>query len=152
MTRKQRPLLSLARKLRDNETVLGLMRNAFRMFQRIGITVSPNHYYWPVPDYRELETRKWPAEEEPQSGWTWPSDRQLDFLQTVVPQYQSRMGIGLGAVFQRELQLQQWLLRNRGCRDRLLHGAPLQAATHRGSGGRLQQPRYGCGSRSKSRN
>ena len=58
MTRKHRPLLSLARKLRDNETVLGLMRDAFRMFQRIVITVSPNHYYWPVPDYRELETEK----------------------------------------------------------------------------------------------
>jgi len=37
-------LLSLAHKLRDNETALGLMRNAFRMFQRMGITVSPNHY------------------------------------------------------------------------------------------------------------
>ena len=88
MTRKHRPLLSLARKLRDNETVLGLMRDAFRMFQRIGITVSPNHYYWPVPDYRELETRKWPAEQEPQ-GLDLAFDRQLDFLQTVVPQYQA---------------------------------------------------------------
>ena len=41
------------------------MRNAFRMFQRIGITVSPNHYYWPVPDYRELESRNGRTEEEP---------------------------------------------------------------------------------------
>ena len=88
MPRKQTPLLNLARKLRDNETVLGLMRDAFRMFQRIGITVSPNHYYWPVPDYRELETRKWPAEQEPQ-GLDLAFDRQLDFLQTVVPQYQA---------------------------------------------------------------
>ena len=60
--RDRRRLLGLARKLRENEAALALMRNAFRMFQRIGITVSPNHYYWPVPDFRELESRKWPAE------------------------------------------------------------------------------------------
>jgi hypothetical protein len=81
-------LLNLARKLRDNETVLAFMRNAFRMFQRIGITVSPNHYYWPVPDFRELESRIWPAEEEP-VGLDLAFGRQLDFLQTVVPQYQT---------------------------------------------------------------
>jgi hypothetical protein len=79
-------LLNLARKLRDNETVLAFMRNAFRMFQRIGITVSPNHYYWPVPDFRELESRKWPAEQEP-LGLDLAFDRQLDFLETVVPKY-----------------------------------------------------------------
>jgi predicted O-methyltransferase YrrM len=82
------PLLNLARKLRDNETALALMRGAFRMFQRIGITVSPNHYYWPVPDFRELEARKWPAEEEP-VGVDLAFDRQLNFLRTVVPQYRS---------------------------------------------------------------
>ena len=84
----RKPLLSLARKLHDNETALAFMRSAFRMFQRIGITVSPNHYYWPVPDFRELESRKWPAEEEP-VGLDLAFGRQLDFLQTVVPQYQA---------------------------------------------------------------
>jgi Methyltransferase domain len=87
MPRDRRPLLSLARTLRDNETVLSLMRNTFRLFQRIGITVSPNHYYWPVPDFRALEARKWPTEEEP-VGLDLGFDRQLDFLQTVVPQFQ----------------------------------------------------------------
>jgi Methyltransferase domain len=84
----RKPLLSLARKLHENETALALMRNAFRMFQRIGITVSPNHYYWPVPDFRELEARKWPAEEEP-VGLDLGFDRQMDFLQNVVSQYRS---------------------------------------------------------------
>jgi methyltransferase family protein len=87
-TRDRTPLLSLARKLHENETALGFMRNAFRMFQRIGITVSPNHYYWPVPDFRELESRKWPADEEP-VGVDLALDRQMDFLKTVVPQYRS---------------------------------------------------------------
>jgi hypothetical protein len=83
----RKPLLGLARKLHENETALALMRSAFRMFQRIGITVSPNHYYWPVPDFRELESRKWPAEEEP-VGLDLAFERQIEFLQTVVPQYQ----------------------------------------------------------------
>jgi methyltransferase family protein len=57
------------------------------MFQRMGITVTPNHYYWPVPDFRELESRKWPNEKEP-VGLDLCFGRQLDFLQTVVPKYQ----------------------------------------------------------------
>jgi predicted O-methyltransferase YrrM len=87
-TISHRPLLSLARKLHENETALAVMRSAFRMFQRIGITVSPNHYYWPVPDFRELESRKWPSEEEP-VGLDLAFDQQLDFLQTVVPLYRA---------------------------------------------------------------
>ncbi len=148
MTPPRRLLLSLARKLHDNEASLAFIRIAFRMFQRIGITVSPNHYYWPVPDFRELESRNWPTEAETR-GLDLAFDRQLVFLQTVVPQYQGRMAIELGAVFQRELQLQQWLLRDRRCGDRLLYGSPLQAATYRGSGRRLQQPCHGSGPRSK---
>lgn len=87
--RDRRPLLNLARKLHDNEAALAFMRSAFRMFQRIGITVSPNHYYWPVPDFRELESRKWPAGEEEPCGLDLAFDRQLHFLRTVVPQYQA---------------------------------------------------------------
>jgi predicted O-methyltransferase YrrM len=83
-----KPLLSLARKLHENETALAVMRSAFRMFQRIGITVSPNHYYWPVPDFRELEARTWPAEEDP-VGMDLGYDRQMNFLQDVVSRYQS---------------------------------------------------------------
>ncbi len=82
------PLLKLARKLHDNEAALAVMRSAFRMFQRIGLSVSPNHFYWPVPDFRELESRKWPIESDT-PGLNLGVDRQLDFLQTVVPQYQA---------------------------------------------------------------
>lgn len=84
----RRPLLGLAQRLHDNETALGLMRNVFRIFQRIGITVTPNHYYWPVPDFRELEARKWPADQEP-PGLDLAFGRQMNFLQTVVPQYRT---------------------------------------------------------------
>lgn len=86
-TPAQSPLLRLARKLHDNETALAVTRSAFRMFQRIGLSVSPNHFYWPVPDFRDLETRKW-ATESDTPGLDLAVNQQLHFLQTVVPQYQ----------------------------------------------------------------
>jgi predicted O-methyltransferase YrrM len=85
-TPPRKPLLSLVHKLRDNETALALMRGAFRTLQRMGITVSPNHYYWPVPDFRELESRTWPAEQEP-VGLDLAFDRQLKFLHTAASEY-----------------------------------------------------------------
>jgi Methyltransferase domain len=84
----RKPLLSLARKLHENETALALMRIAFRLFQRAGISVSPNHYYWPVPDYRELQLRRWPGEQDP-IGVDLGFERQLDFLHAAVSQYQT---------------------------------------------------------------
>jgi hypothetical protein len=92
------PLLTFAQMLHENETALDLMRGAFRILQRIGITVSPNHYYWPVPDFRDLETRKWPAEDEP-LGVDLGFDRQLDFLQNVVSQYQAEWRINSAPFF-----------------------------------------------------
>jgi predicted O-methyltransferase YrrM len=84
----RKPLLNLARKLHENETALAVLRNAFRMLQRIGISVSPNHYYWPVPDFRELELRRWPTEDEP-IGVDLGFQRQMDFLHSVVSQYRA---------------------------------------------------------------
>jgi predicted O-methyltransferase YrrM len=81
-------LLKLAQKLHNNETALAVMRNAFRILQSLGISVSPNHYYWPVPDIRELEARQWPAEDDP-IGFDLGLHGQIDFLQTVVSKYQS---------------------------------------------------------------
>lgn len=85
---RKTPLLGLARRLHESETALSLMRSAFRILQRLGITVSPNHYYWPVPDFRELESRKWPSEDEP-VGLDLGLLRQLYFLENVVPRYRS---------------------------------------------------------------
>jgi len=87
-TRDRGALLGVMHALRENEVTLSLMRGAFRLLQRVGISVSPNHYYWPVPDFRDLESRKWPAEEEP-TGLDLAFARQLDFLQTIVPKYRA---------------------------------------------------------------
>jgi hypothetical protein len=84
----QQRFLSLAQKLHGNETVYTLIRKGFRLLQRMGITVSPNHYYWPVPDINELERREWPDEEEP-VGLDLGFSRQLDFLCNVVSRYRA---------------------------------------------------------------
>ena len=31
----------------------------FRTLQRVGISLTPNHFYWPVPDLYELEKNEW---------------------------------------------------------------------------------------------
>jgi hypothetical protein len=95
--REASPLLSLARKFRASETSLGVIRHIFRIFQSIGISLVPNHYYWPVPDFKELEAREWPAERPP-IGVDLGLEKQLDFLQNVVPQYQSEFGPDSGAM------------------------------------------------------
>lgn len=82
------PLLSLARKFRTSETAFKVIRHVFRIFQSVGISLVPNHYYWPVPDFKELETREWPADHSP-IGVDLALEKQLDFLQKVVPRYES---------------------------------------------------------------
>ena len=38
---------------------------AFRSLQKVGVNVTPNHFYWPVPDLAELEKREWPVYSPP---------------------------------------------------------------------------------------
>jgi len=97
LTRAPSPLLSFARKLRTSETALGIVRYAFRTFQRIGISLVPNHYYWPVPDFQELEARTWPAEQLP-VGFDLAFEKQLDFLRNVVPQYEPEWAPDSGSI------------------------------------------------------
>jgi hypothetical protein len=33
----------------------------FRTLQRVGVNLTPNHFYWPVPDLAELEKSEWPT-------------------------------------------------------------------------------------------
>lgn len=75
-------LLRVARRLRDNEVLLAVMLNTFRTLQRVGINISPNHYYWPIPDVATLETREWPKQFVP-SGFDFRLPRQLKFLRSI---------------------------------------------------------------------
>lgn len=85
--RKQGPLINLARKLHDSGIALQAMHKTFRTLQGLGLTLTPNHFYWPIPDYKELENRRWPDGEDP-IGIDLALQRQSTFLQDVIPGYQ----------------------------------------------------------------
>jgi predicted O-methyltransferase YrrM len=83
-----KPLAVLARRLRENETIASLMTGSFRILQRIGISVTPNHFYWPIPDVAELEKREWPAE-LPTETFDFRLDRQVNLLHKLAAEYGS---------------------------------------------------------------
>lgn len=58
-------LTRMLRTLRESELVSRALVGSFRALQRLGITVTPNHFYWPVPDVLDLEARKWPMDSAP---------------------------------------------------------------------------------------
>lgn len=54
-----------ARSVKSNSLVFSAVMKAFRWLQRAGVSVVPNHYYWPIPDVAELERREWPLYSPP---------------------------------------------------------------------------------------
>jgi len=72
-------LFSAARRLRHNEALLWLALQAFRTLQRMGVSVVPNHYYWPVPDINSLAAQHWLDDRVP-AGMDFSLDRQVVFL------------------------------------------------------------------------
>jgi Methyltransferase domain len=87
----RRSILSLARRLKESELLRPFIIGMFRTFQRIGINVTPNHYYWPIPDLRELEHREWRVDPNP-AGLDLRLGEQLEFLNSAVRQYQAECG------------------------------------------------------------
>jgi len=74
--------MSLVR--RSFERVL-FSRRSFELFQRLGIHVTPNHFYSPVPDTRELDRRPGFWDEEcDMPGVDLREAAQLDWLRQVV--------------------------------------------------------------------
>jgi predicted O-methyltransferase YrrM len=61
----KRWVIGCARRLHETPRVFPLLVKAFRGFQRMGISVTPNHFYWPIPEISALETRQWPTYSEP---------------------------------------------------------------------------------------
>jgi predicted O-methyltransferase YrrM len=79
-----RPLMRLARQMRESEFFTSAMRWAFRALQRVGITVVPSHYYWPVPDVEDLERHGWPT---PSLTFDLRLRQQLQFLREASSEY-----------------------------------------------------------------
>jgi predicted O-methyltransferase YrrM len=85
-TERKHDIASLARSLRNSETVAEIMGKAFRLFQRMGVSVCPNHFYWPVPDVASLEKRPWAIFPLP-SGCDFNLEGQVRFAKDVVLPY-----------------------------------------------------------------
>jgi len=83
---EERPLAQIARKLRENELLSALIVRGFRALQRVGISITPSHFYWPVPDLAELESHPWPHCAASVS-FDLRLQAQLEFLQKITEQY-----------------------------------------------------------------
>lgn len=74
----KRAFVNLAQTVHGSPTGFNLMVRAFRLLQRTGINVTPNHFYWPVPDISALEKRDWPVYSvPPQCGFDISEQREL---------------------------------------------------------------------------
>ena len=58
----------------------------FETLQNLGISVSPNHYYWPVPDLATLADREWPVRSLP-AGLDLRLKQQSELLGDSVSEY-----------------------------------------------------------------
>ena len=56
----KRLMTSAARRVKSNPLFFPAIVRGFRALQRLGINITPNHFYWPVPDVADLAKREWP--------------------------------------------------------------------------------------------
>ncbi len=89
-------LVDLVRRLRENDTMFRIMTGSFRTLQKIGFNLSPNHFYFPIPDISELTSRPWPVHALP-AGFDLNLERQLAFLNTCVSRYGNEISFAPGA-------------------------------------------------------
>ena len=76
----------LARSIHNSEVLHAMAVSVFRTLQRIGISVTPNHFYWPVPDITDLERRHWHAN-SPLIGVDLRIDKQVDLARDLSASY-----------------------------------------------------------------
>src|ERR1700756_1712806 len=62
----------------------------FRAMQRAGFNLTPNHFYWPIPNFRELDHRNWEAL-SPMVGVDLRLEEQLQRLESFVEKYREEM-------------------------------------------------------------
>jgi predicted O-methyltransferase YrrM len=79
-------LLNVAMGMRRNARIRPFLLSAFRALQRIGINVTPRHFYWPIPYLAELEKRDWPMVSNP-VGVDLQLESQLEFIEHVASRY-----------------------------------------------------------------
>lgn len=62
----------------------------FRAMQRAGFNLTPNHFYWPIPDFRQLDRRNWQALSQ-MVGVELHIDEQLQRLRSLLARYEDEM-------------------------------------------------------------
>jgi Methyltransferase domain len=70
--------------------VRSVFATAFRAMQRAGLNLTPNHFYWPIPDFRELDSRNWQALSR-MVGLELHLDDQLERLRSLIACYRDEM-------------------------------------------------------------
>jgi predicted O-methyltransferase YrrM len=82
-------VLRLLSRLRRMRMFAAAFLRLFRTFQSGGISVVPNHFYWPIPDIRTLEKREWPTRN---CAFDVNLENQAEFAQRVVTSYARELG------------------------------------------------------------
>jgi predicted O-methyltransferase YrrM len=85
--RKAEPLVQrLFRKLRTSDACFSAMVYTFKKLQRWGLSVGPNHFYWPVPDLSEVERQR-SRSDVMHTAVDLRLSHQLQFLRAVAAKY-----------------------------------------------------------------
>jgi len=79
-------VVNCARKLHDVPFTFPLLTRAFRALQGAGVNITPNRFYWPVPDLAQLERRAWPIYSPP-PGCQFDLRRQMELAQELTSRY-----------------------------------------------------------------
>lgn len=87
----KRVITAGARRLKNNSLIFPTVVKAFRALQRVGINITPNHFYWPVPDLADLEKREWPIYPAP-PGCDFRLREQVEMAREFACRYLSEVG------------------------------------------------------------
>ncbi|MBO0912559.1 MAG: hypothetical protein J2P13_12275, partial [Acidobacteria bacterium] len=82
----KRLLTKAARRAKGNGLLFPTFVHGFRLLQGMGINVTPNHFYWPVPDVAELERREWPIYATP-PGCNFRMREQIELAKLFASRY-----------------------------------------------------------------
>src|SRR5258708_29889005 len=77
-----------ARALHESSFLYPSAVKTFRALQRVGVNLTPNHFYWPVPDLAALEKSEWPTYPYP-SGCSFRLRQQRDLARQFFHLYRS---------------------------------------------------------------
>jgi predicted O-methyltransferase YrrM len=73
----KRLITGMARRIKENSVFFPAIVRGFRALQRLGVNLTPNHFYWPIPDMEDLAQREWPIYATP-AGCDFRLRDQLD--------------------------------------------------------------------------